>query len=197
MTTAEPKKADEDAGARSIMGGAFAGARPAGGGDGGGDPAPRRLAIKDPKAFQAASLRRREFDQNTWLIDMAAEDYGPSLTDARYWTAVADRLTPYDRIEVRSKDGEFVAQLVVVENLGGRQIKLAQVSKTILNDAAIAAPKATGSWYAISLGSRRWCVVDPQGRVAREGYFSREAAEYEMRVINGGHDRPRHPIMGN
>lgn len=60
-------------------------------------------------------VRLAEYERQSWV---ANAEYGTTvedLTGAAYWSHVAAQMKPYDHIEVRSEDGAWVADLVVVQ----------------------------------------------------------------------------------
>lgn len=68
----------------------------------------RTLMVPEMRVMLASYAR------NDWVVN--AED-GTSIQDAldpMYWTHVAPKLKPYDRIELRAETGEWIAELLVM-----------------------------------------------------------------------------------
>jgi len=156
-----------------------------------GVPVGRRKSIQQNKWWMGADVRQDHVCEiDAAYFDDFCNDPSP------YLKLRADKLLQYDRLEVRTSLGELVAYFVVAENQGGGLIRLVKQAVVILNEGAFGID-ATGDYYCRSLGPKRWCIIGPTGRILKEGLWSRESAEYEMRLIRGTGTRPAgHPAMG-
>ena len=70
---------------------------------------------KDPLQLGAERVTQAEYSRNLWV---ATAVFGTTIQDVRdeaYFAHVASKLKPYDRIEVRTDDGSWFAELLVTE----------------------------------------------------------------------------------
>lgn len=59
-------------------------------------------------------VRLAEYDRQEWVVNA---EIGTTIEDIKqpgYWAHIASRLKPYDHIEVRSEDGAWVANFMVL-----------------------------------------------------------------------------------
>ena len=62
-----------------------------------------------PSRFSLADSNR-----NVWSIVPEVGTPYSALSDASYWSHIADKLRPFDRIEVYAEDGAYWAELLVI-----------------------------------------------------------------------------------
>lgn len=59
-------------------------------------------------------LKSAEYERNLWVVNA---EYGTTIDDIlnpMYWAHVAQKLKPYDRVEVRIDSGEWLLELMVL-----------------------------------------------------------------------------------
>jgi len=146
--------------------------------------------------LQDATYEAQHFVLNL-PIDFPDSDVPKLLTEGRYYLNFRGRILPYARVEIRDGAGRWVWMLRCAEDVGNGVMRFVEeYPRVVLNPDAI--PLAgTGDWNVRTLGPRRWCLISPIGRIVREGIHTREAAEYELRLLRGQGTAPRqHPVMG-
>ena len=154
------------------------------------DTAATRTAPKQPsrpidtKDFQFASHSR-----NVWaaVVDLSVTEPDAWL-HVDFWRPIEQRLTPGDWIELEARDGSWVKLLKVVRHVRERYIKIAEAAHYSLGGPIYSADvRATGDWRVEDLGpGRRWCLIDPNGNVRREGLLNSHEANVALRQAQTG-----------
>lgn len=78
--------------------------------------APQAAVVTTLKAgkLNAGRFRQAEFERTYWCVTPEAGVGISHLKEPSYWAHVASQLRPNDRIEVRSEDGAYFAELLVL-----------------------------------------------------------------------------------
>jgi hypothetical protein len=66
--------------------------------------------------LDGARMRECEFERTVWVITAHENTKPEDLLRLEYWTNVAEKLKPYDKIEARADDGTWYAEYLVVES---------------------------------------------------------------------------------
>ena len=121
-----------------------------------------------PSRFALASHKR-----NVWFIVPPGGTTLEDVLDPLYWSHVAARLRPTDRIEVHAEDGSFFAELYV-RDAGHLHASLVPLRTHAFKDAPAEVPAAD---HAVQWKGphHRWCVV----RVADNQLINAECASRE------------------
>lgn len=75
------------------------------------DPAKRMQA----QALLPSRMKECEFERTLWVITAHENTRPEDLMEPDYWTHVAERLKPWDKIEARADDGSWYAELLVLD----------------------------------------------------------------------------------
>ena len=59
-------------------------------------------------------VRLAEYERQDWVVNAADGTTIEDIQDPAYWALIASQFKPYDHIEVRSEDGTWIAELVVM-----------------------------------------------------------------------------------
>lgn len=68
----------------------------------------REISIFDTRMLSA------EYARNVWIVNAETGTTPSDVLEPIYWAHVASRLSPYDRIEVRAEEGDWVMELIVI-----------------------------------------------------------------------------------
>lgn len=60
-------------------------------------------------------MKLAEYDRQEWVVNAEITHTIEDLTNPAYWAHMAQQMNPYDHIEVRSEDGTWIAELIVIE----------------------------------------------------------------------------------
>ena len=125
--------------------------------------------------------------QSRHLAVIDPSSYPDILTNCKYFALIENRLSAFDRIELRFRDNTAVVDAIISEIIQKSWIQLREVSKTMLRDKPTDEPVASGDWAVHFVGgSSHWAIIDPLGRVARDGFLSKQNAEQEVQVRKAG-----------
>lgn len=135
------------------------------------DAKKREVPMLSPNRMQAA-----EFGRNIHLVTAESSENPNDFLQPEYWAHVAKNFRAFDHIELRTDDGEYWAEYLIiscdaqwakVEML--REVKLQPVAEGVADDRFFT--KYRGPHL-------KWCVIRKQdGSVLREGEFDRASAQ--------------------
>ena len=60
-------------------------------------------------------VKLAHYDRQEWVVNAEITHNREDLLKPEYWAHIAQQLNPYDHIEVRSEDGTWMAELIVVQ----------------------------------------------------------------------------------
>lgn len=69
---------------------------------------------KESPVLVPGRMKESEFARTLWVVTVEAGVTRNDLTTKEFWAHAAQRLKPYDRIEVRHDEGEFFAEYLVI-----------------------------------------------------------------------------------
>lgn len=145
-------------------------------------PQPSGIAVLKPlrhntdHVFENGDHQRRHFvsvRDRAHLDALLAGD----AESARLFSGVETTLLDFDRVEFRvGGDAPTLIDAIVLRPNG--TLSFAIAGETPLG-GAIEAPKATGRFYVWRSGdTRRFCVIDPKGRVVEQNFTVKQNAEF-------------------
>lgn len=143
--------------------------------------APKPEEKKQPvmQPLGPTGLESAEYRRNMWIATAAKTTNPQDLEDPNYWAHVAAKLAPWNKVEVRSEDGTWYAEVLVLESsrnwarvcmLPGFPLRLttADVSQTL------SLPKG---FEVVHRGPKKWSVVRSLDRaVMHEGEQTKTGA---------------------
>ena len=115
------------------------------------------------KVEQLNPIRMKEgqYERTVWVIT-AHENTDPAdLIDPAYWSHVAAKLRPWDRIEARANDGTWYAELLVME-AGRNWARAVLLNSASLTTSDVAISQANGlSPYEVAYRGPhdKWSVI--------------------------------------
>jgi len=70
---------------------------------------------KIPDGPNSARMEQAEFKRNNWVVIAAPGTIPTDLMTPSYWAHLADKLKPWEKIEVRADDASWYCELLVVD----------------------------------------------------------------------------------
>lgn len=115
----------------------------------------------------ASRLNSADYKRNVWVAQIEGSVPFDDLKKPIFWAHVADRLRPWDIIEVRSDIGAFFAQLVVTDVAKARA-EVAVVSFIQLSARQVEDPGREAKFGQYTIKHRGpkygWCVIRDEDR---------------------------------
>lgn len=107
-----------------------------------------------------ARMTPAEFGRTVYVVTAEPETTKEDLLKPEYWAHVANKLRPWDRLEVRSDDGTFFAELLVLESsrVWARVHLLQHIT---LTSADVAQTQARNQDYEVRFRGPvlKWCAI--------------------------------------
>lgn len=126
------------------------------------------------KVEQLNPIRMKEgqYERTVWVITAHENTYPQDFTDPAYWSHVASKLRPWDRIEARANDGTWYAELIVLE--AGRnwaRVQLLSAISLTTADIAMTQSNKLSAYEIVFRGPHsQWSVIRKADReVVHEG----------------------------
>lgn len=147
-------------------------------------------AVKSIQEIKPSQLKETPFVRQNWTVMAKPGQTLEDLLEPKVWASIADKIRPWDRIEVIEESGKYVAELFVVST--SRQwIRVAPIMFKDLSDAGESGVVEGESGHEVTWRGphAKWCVVrTSDGSVISERNESKDAAlkqkgEYE-RALN-------------
>jgi len=142
-------------------------------------------AKETPELF-GARVQYSETARNSFFITIPAETPIDAVLQPAYWKHVSKKFSPYTRIEVVTDDGEYFAELLVL-NAGDNWAVVKKLSYHDLNNVADIkeAEKHNGLELKYRGPHYKWCVMrkNPENNqmdVIKEGFDRKEEAAREL-----------------
>lgn len=60
-------------------------------------------------------MKLAEYERQDWIVNAEMIHTADDILLPGYWAHMANQMNPYDHIEVRSEDGSWIAELIVIE----------------------------------------------------------------------------------
>lgn len=135
----------------------------------------REVILVEPRIGEA------QYKRNEWVVEAEEGTTPDDVMEPVYWSHVASKFNPMDRIEVRMETGDWVMELIVVQ----AQRNWARVHATAFHDlrqTSSEAPAASIKHRAQWKGNhRKYCVIrNADNAVIQEGLASKALAEEWM-----------------
>ena len=105
-----------------------------------------------------------------------------ALLDGAYWTHVANKLRPTDRIEAVCEDGSWFQELFVVY-AGGIEAKMARLNLTMLEQVEPDAMSNDLGYVKWSGPVDRWRVIRQDGHILAKGFASKGDAVAHLQML--------------
>lgn len=140
--------------------------------------APTADAVPERKVEQLNPIRMKEgqYERTVWVITAHENTFPDDLSAPEYWSHVATKLRPWDRIEARANDGTWYAELLVLE--AGRnwaRAQLLNVTKLSTTDVAMSQVNSLSPYEIKYRGPHsQWSVIR---KVDREVVHDGEATQ--------------------
>lgn len=134
----------------------------------------RKVEQLNPSRMKEATYERTE-----WVITAHENTEPADLQEPAYWSHVASKLRPWDKIEARANDGTWYAVLIVLES--GRnwaRVKLIENHNLTTSDVAQSQANASSPYDITYRGPHsKWSVVrKADNEVMHEGEATRDGA---------------------
>lgn len=133
------------------------------------------------EAMPAGALQLAEHRRNIWVVEAAEGVQPEDLLKPQYWAHHSGKLSPWDRIEVRAKDGSWFQELLVMDasRVWARVMPLAQVVR--LTTADVSQTQASPiDFEVMHRGPRKWSVIRKKDRAVmfEDGSLKEDAEKY-------------------
>lgn len=120
------------------------------------------------------NFREAEYKRNSWMVTADRGTTTADLIDREYWSHVAARLRPRDRVEVHAHDGSWMVEMMVVQ--------ASRVGATLVilhkHDLAAATSETTGNTDGVEIkhrGFAKWSAIRKSDKaVLVEGLDTKE-----------------------
>ncbi len=110
----------------------------------------RTVQLKDPR------MKEQQFARRWWVITVEEGTTQSDIQDSEFWTQVAIKFKPYDRLEIRSDDGLFFAEYLVI-TCDKTYATVKELSWTELSSKT--APRDSGYYEKWRGPHHLWCVL--------------------------------------
>lgn len=131
---------------------------------------------ENSKVLAAGRMRPAEAMWRTHAVLVETGTEPGAVLEAGFWSHVATKLRPLDRIEVMDDSATWVCALIVCAASASEAIVAPLWSAELKSDASLSAP-AESAFRPRWMGhKRKWAVLKGEN-VLREGMQSREEAE--------------------
>lgn len=114
------------------------------------------------------------FERQDWVANVPQDCTIEDIKRPDFWSLMAARLKPYDRIEVRADDGTWLAEVIVIgcDRTWAKVNVLNTYKLTGVEEAA----KETGSLeFKFKGPGKKWCIIrKSDGEILREGIQTKD-----------------------
>lgn len=135
--------------------------------------AEKRAVVLDEPRFKLA-----EFERNVWVANAAEGTKVSDVLTQEFWSYVAEKLRPYDHVEVRVDTGEWLLQLLVVES-DRRWAKVVVLHKYDLELAEEHAPPRDHD-IVFKGPQLKWCVIRKADKEILFKGLSKQGAQEQL-----------------
>lgn len=113
---------------------------------------PRATPMVSPNRVQAADHGR-----NVWLVTSETGDHPEDFLEASYWANVSKDFRPFDHVEVRTDDGTYWAEfLVLASDRTWAKLHLLREARLALVDEVETSPEFKVLWKG---PHKKFCVI--------------------------------------
>ena len=106
-------------------------------------------------------MKEGQYERTVWVITAHENTEPEDLVDPAYWSHVASKLRPWDRIEARANDGTWYAEFLILE-AGRNWARAVMLTVHKLTNSDVALSQATAqSPYEVSYRGPhdKWSVI--------------------------------------
>lgn len=138
------------------------------------------IAPLNPSRFNGA-----DFERTVYVATVEQGTKKEQIIESGFWAHIAARVRPWDRIEVRSDDGIFIAELLVL-SAGRNWVKVHLLSFINLTSGDVSQTQAEQQDYAIKFMGphKKWSVLKGDGAsrdYLRDGFDTEAQAREWLR----------------
>lgn len=136
--------------------------------------AARRVMLDPTRAGLSESIR------NEWVVTAEQNTTKEDVLDPQYWTHIASRFNPFDRIEVRVDDGSWLMELIVVAcEKNWAKVHMLQFYQLAKVDLVNPSVKHIAEWKG---PHRKFVVIrKADSQILRENFQSKDEAHMWIR----------------
>lgn len=140
-------------------------------------------SLKTPKAnptLPPTGLSVADYKRTLWFVTSSEGVTVEHVLEPEYWAHVAQRMKPFDRIELVSYDGTWMVDLLVITT-GKTAAKVIKLHEYTL-DGTYADLSSVNRTHEIKhRGPRKWSIIRiSDGAVVKENIDTRDDAEREL-----------------
>lgn len=134
----------------------------------------RKVEAAGPNSLQLA-----EHARNIWSLEVPMGVQPDDLLEPSFWAHHSGKLAPYDKIEVRAKDGTWYQELIVMDSSRAWARVRPLLDAVRFSSADVSQSETAQSEYEIvHRAQHMWSVVRKKDRqVVHEGERQRDGAE--------------------
>lgn len=114
--------------------------------------------LEDKPVLVPGRMKGSEFERTLWCVTVEKTVTREILTDNDFWAHAAQRLKPYDRIEVRQDEGDFFAEYLVLA-VGRGWAQVHELSFHKLTEDVVDAPEHPDYYVKYCGPHSRFCVI--------------------------------------
>lgn len=131
------------------------------------------------EAMPAGALQLAEHRRNIWVVEAADGVQPEDLLAPSYWAHHSGKLSPWDKVEVRAKDGSWYQELLVMDasRVWARVIPL---SKPVHLTTADVSQTQAVDFEVMHRGPRKWSVIRKKDRAVmfEDGALKDDAEQF-------------------
>lgn len=137
--------------------------------------------VRPPKMLPEARIQLAEFGRNVYMMSPEPGTSDNDLLESDYWSHVARRFKPCDRIEVYAEDGSSLIELHVL-SAGPNWAKVVKLNKYDFVGSKKQAAAPIGHSVKFSNPIKKWRILrDVDSSVLKDGFETEEAAHHYLR----------------
>jgi len=118
------------------------------------------VSARHIQELNPARMKECEFERTVYTCTTHEETQPEDLLNPSYWTHVAEKFKPFDKVEARGDRGEWYAEFIVLES-SRRWTRMHMLSKHMLTTPDVSVTQAKLQEFSVEWKGphRKFCVV--------------------------------------
>lgn len=123
-------------------------------------PVAEQPAARGIQQLNPARMKECEFERTCYVMTAHEETLPEDLLNPDYWSHVAEKLRPWDKIEARADDGTWYAEFIVLET-SRRWAKVCLLFSVALTTKDVSLSQSAKDEYSVEFKGpmRKWSVI--------------------------------------
>lgn len=121
---------------------------------------PPESPARKVRQLEGARMKECEFERTVYVVTAHEHTDPEDLLEPEYWTHVAEKFKPFDKIEARADDGSWYAELIVLET-SRRWTRMHLLQKADLTTKDVSLTQSKLQEFAVDWKGphRKFCVI--------------------------------------